>query len=120
MRTASIAVLPPPKTATFLPLQSNTGVSLLFFCASALLSLVFGSTDVAVGVQVDVTDAAAVRAAVDVQTTDLMWSVHRAGGGQGRVDELALKRDDVLKDRTVVLGQSFGGATAVTLAVKAV
>ena len=27
-----------------------------------------------------------------------------------------LKRDDVLKDRTVVLGQSFGGATAVTLA----
>ena len=27
-----------------------------------------------------------------------------------------LKRDDVVKDRTVVLGQSFGGATAVTLA----
>lgn len=27
-----------------------------------------------------------------------------------------LKRDDVQKDRTVVLGQSFGGATAVTLA----
>lgn len=27
-----------------------------------------------------------------------------------------LKRDDVLKDRTVVMGQSYGGATAVTLA----
>lgn len=31
------------------------------------------------------------------------------------LDEL-LKRDDVRRDRTVVMGQSFGGATAVTLA----
>lgn len=44
-------------------------------------------------------------------------AVFRAAADQSLqlLDEL-LKRDDVRKDRTVVMGQSFGGAAAVTLA----